>query len=321
MAKYSSDGDISARLQKIEDRINALTGDYGADTSDDLPILGSDGFARVAKQLREEFGSKADDKLENNHKIDAFLEEVGDITYYPCGVLLLLDPCREFNSFRSKLKLFLLPSFQLLVPSGMLWYFLVYQDLFHTNGICVNETNKIFRFVGCVTFLYSGWQIIDGCDDAASKTLLHYSVRHWSLTGHGESLRATFLFFLCNFSQQMCSLFILFLTYVIFTTQCDTPLDLLMNCVALNFVFDIDVEWMTDRMSADSKESAATLFKSWRDVCTYYEADVREQLTENERWRHSAPHLVKGLCRLIDTTIWALTYVLVIGWTFCPAEV
>lgn len=281
-------------------------------------LLRSDEFDAVANALADEFGTADDDKLEKNDKLDAFLEEVGSVNFYVCTILLILDPKQEFTSFRSNAKMFLLPVFQIGVPFGMCWYFLVEEALIENNGYCCNHSNFIFRLTGFVTFMYSGWQIIDGCDDASSKLFLQKAVEQWALTGRGSNFTAMWMFYLAHMSQQLCSLLLLIVTYLIYTSQCDTPLDLLMNCVAVNFVLDIDSEWMGDNLLKKAKQGSIFLYKEWRDVCAENATEVKNSLRNLRAIRSSAPRVVKNVCKAGDCAIIVAAYVLVFAWTFCP---
>jgi hypothetical protein len=292
----------------------------------DVPLASQD-FEEAVKAIEEDYGVQADDDADDaddkNEKLKGFIEDIGDPNFYTCTTLLVLDPTKEFDSIRANLKMFLLPMFQILVPFGMSWYFLVDEQLLAKNGVCCNNADKIFRFTGFVTFMYSGWQIIDGCDDASAKTLVAKSVKMWSLTGHSEDLKAAVMFYLSYGSQQLCSFLLLVVTYVIYTSQCDTPLDLLMNCVAINFVLDVDSEWVDDSAKDKGKESAKWLFKHWRDRCIEEEEVVKTSQQRFQGLRKNIESLVTGrvgICNAGDFVILVSTYVLVFGWTFCPPQ-
>jgi hypothetical protein len=286
----------------------------------DAKLLGNDDFAALSKTLADDMGSAEDDKKDTNEKLDSFLEEFGESNYYTCTILMIIDPNQEFESMRSNLKMFLLPMFQILIPAGMVWYFLIKEELFANNGYCCNETNYIFRFTGFVTFMYSGWQIIDGSDDSSSGFFLTKSVRQWSRTGQPADLKMTVMFYLGYVSQQLCCILLLIVTYVIYTSQCDTPLDLLMNCVAINFVLDIDSEWMSDAQQQRAATGAKYVFKTWRDVCIENGADVKENMKRWKGVRAAAPGMVDGIMAGGKWIILVAAYFLVVLWTFCPSE-
>lgn len=282
-------------------------------------LLGCDDFVTVAKQLKEDYGVAADDSKESNEKLQSWIDEFGDVNFYTCMTLLILSP-EDFKSCRSQLKMFLLPAFQILVPFGMVWYFLVEKQMIVDNGYCCDHDNIIFRFTGFVTFMYSAWQIIDGCSDASSMFFVNKAVEVWSMTGNKLAFKATWMFYLCYLSQQACSMLLLIVTYVIYTSQCDTPLDLLMNCVAVNFVLDIDSEWMDSGKQDMSVKAASFLFREWRDMCTKNEAEVKNNMACFRSLRRAAPKLVDRLAFVGYTMIWVSAYVMVFGWTFCPKE-
>lgn len=279
-----------------------------------------DEFSEVKLLLIEKYGTAEDDKLEKNEKLDAFIEDMGDVNFYVYTSLLVLDPNQEFETYRSILKMILLPLFQMAVPFGMLWYFIVQKDMINDNGYCCNHTNPIFRFTGFVTFMYSGWQIIDGCDDAPSKFFMKKAVHQWERAGCARDFKATWMFFVGHTTQQVCCVLLMFLTYIIYTTQCDTPLDLLMNCVAVNFVLDIDTEWMDDSKQEKSVAAATWYFKQMRDVCKDNEAEVRRSMGSNKGARAMAPKIMYWVHRGLESFICVSAYVLVVVWTFCPAS-
>lgn len=279
-------------------------------------------FEKLISDLEEEFGTREDDKLDKNDKLDEFLqfESDGTVNFYICMVLLTLDPNQEFETWRSNFKMFLLPAFQILVPFGMCWYFLVQQDLFADQGFCCNHDNYIFRFTGFVTFMYSGWQIIDGCDDATAKFFVTKAVKQWCITGRSQDLKTSVMFYMAYVSQQLCSMLLLIVTYVIYTSQCDTPLDLLMNCVAINFVLDIDTEWMNDTRQAKSQASAQWWYKQNRDAHIENGAEIKQSMKHFQSLRKAAPSIVNNISKAGDWLIVFSAYLLVFGWTFCPAK-
>jgi len=279
-----------------------------------------DELEQMKKVLEDKYGTADDDKKETNEKLDAFIEEMGDVNFYVYTTLLVLDPNQEFETWRSVAKMILLPLFQMAVPFGMLWYFIVQKDMISDNGYCCNHTNPIFRFTGFVTFMYSGWQIIDGCDDAPSKFFMRKAAHHWQRFGLARDFKAAVLFFVGHTTQQVCCVLILYLTYIIYTTQCDTPLDLLMNCVAVNFVLDIDTEWMDDSKQAKSVLAATWYFKSMRDVCKDDMAEISSARQSNKSARNILPTVEYAIHKGAETFIWVSAYVLVVGWTFCPGS-
>lgn len=280
-------------------------------------LYGGKDMDAVKLYLEATMGTKDDDALgdDKNEKLQAYLEQIGDVNFYTYTALMVIDPDAGFETIRSQMKMVLLPMFQLLVPFGMSWFFFVTQDMIADNGWCSNHDGYIFRFTGFVTFLYSAWQIIDGAEDQAALFYLRQAVEHWALTGSTFSWRAIWMFNVGIGSQQICSVLILVLTYITFTTQCDTPLDLLMNCVAVNFVLDVDAEWMGDKQQGKSADSAVCLFKYWRDD----ELGDRN-ITDFPFLRRNAVKYLDVMQFLGNTLIKVLAYSLVISWTFCPAS-
>lgn len=283
-------------------------------------LHGCSNFELIIKYLENTFGTKSDDREEKNDLLDTFIEEAGDVNFYSYSTLMLLDesPGSDVASYRSIAKLVLLPCFQVLVPLFMIWYFIVEKDLFGDQGYCCNHTNIIFRGTGFVAFTYSGWQIIDGDNDPSAKFFLKHSARQYAITGGRLAWKGTWMFFLGNLTQQLCSTFLLILTYIVFTSQCDTPLDLLMNCVAINFVLDIDIEWMNESQQAKSQSSAQVIWKAWRDVAVEYEGEIKQKMTQNQAFRRSLPATIEAFTSIYSTCIWVGTYILIFGWFFCP---
>jgi len=283
---------------------------------------GPEDFKAVKAQITEIFGAPTDSEEDKEARAKDFVDEMGDANFYTFSILMELDetPGSDIVSTRSRLQLVLLPLFQIVVPFAMVWFFIVHKRLIEVNGYCNDHGSPIFRFTGFVTFIYSAWQIIDGDNDPSSKFMLRHSVKQFALTGSTLSLRATIYFYLANLSQQVSALAILILTYVIYATQCDTSLDLVMNCVAINFVLGIDSEWMNPGKTEKARASAKVIFTLYRDMCHKCgdEDEVREGMKSYRFIRGKAPQLVEAAQWIPSTIIWVTAYFLAVGWTFCP---
>jgi len=265
-------------------------------------------------------GTKDDsDNMEENEKLKDFIEGYGDVNFYTYATLLYLDDSNEssFSTWRSYLKIVLLPTFQVFVPLGMLWYYIEEKGTF-ADGYCSTDGSMIYRMTGFIAFMYSAWQIIDGCSDPSSRYFLQHSSRMFAITGGQKAWEGMWLFYLGNLTQQLCSISILAMTYVVFNDPDNTPLDLLMNCVAINFVLDIDSEWMDGSKQDKSNQSATVVYKYWRDICVDYEDEVKMCMADKNDWRKRAPVLLDTVREFTCNFILVFAYFLVFGWTCCP---
>lgn len=283
------------------------------------PLLPKD-ITDLEERLAEEFGTAKDDRLDTNETLEEFMNRAGSINFYTYTALMVLDPDEKFEHWRSYFKVFLLPAIQILVPLGACWYFIVEKELVKNHGYCVNHSNIIFRSTGFFTFIYSAWQIIDGREDETAKFFLMKAVQQYSLTGRSTDLKEAWFFWLGDLSQQLCAFFLALLCWVVYVSQSDTPLDLMMNCVAVNFVLDIDSQWISEGQQLRSKTLAKNLFKRYRDVCVNNKAEVIEGLEKNKRARRQAPGRWRRMINAADRIITVFVYFLVFGWTFCPSE-
>lgn len=329
---------VAAKLKGIEVRVCKLEGtappgeeEASAKLSlmdklnhpDSVKLHGSpvDQFQNVKSHIAQHLGTKADsDDKEQNAKLKDFIDGYGDVNFYTYATLLYLDDSEgsTFGGLRSYAKIILLPCFQVLVPLGMLWYYLVEKDSF-ADGYCSADGSLIYRGTGLIAFMYSAWQIIDGCYDESARYFLQTSSRMYAMTGGQKAWEGMWLFYLGNLTQQICSICILVMTFVLFNQPDNTPLDLLMNCVAINFVLDIDSEWMDSGKQVKSTDSSVVVYKYWRDICEDYEAEVKSNMNYNHDWRRRAPVVLDNVREGTCNFVWVFAYCLVSCWTICPA--
>merc|ERR1711971_1542679 len=97
-------------------------------------------------------------------------------------------------------------------------------------------------------------------------------------------------------------------------------LDLLMNCVAVNFVLDIDSEWVSSAQQGKAKGFGEDVFKKWRNTCEDNKAEITESIRQFTSLRRSAPGMVAKLCSCGDKIIMVCAYLLAFGWTVCPSN-
>lgn len=282
---------------------------------------GSQNFEDIRGFISQKFGSKENEEKKQD-TLDKFIEDIGDVNYYTAAALLVLDDSEgsNFRSLRDQAKLVLLPCFQILIPLGLVWFFVVEKRLIENHGLCHNNDNFIFRVTGSVAYVYSAWQIIDGMSEPSSDFLMQWASKAFAISGSDGCWRAMKFFWMCSLTQQLCSFLLLLATYIVFTSASDTPIDLIMNCVALNFVLDVDSEWMDDDSSNAAKQSATVLFQNWHDEAWDNHDEMQEQIKRNVMVRKYAPRFIKMASIAPGFIIPATGYFLLCWWTFCPAD-
>eukprot|EP00933_Yihiella_yeosuensis_P082286 TRINITY_DN96108_c0_g1_i1.p1 TRINITY_DN96108_c0_g1~~TRINITY_DN96108_c0_g1_i1.p1 ORF type:complete len:313 (-),score=70.70 TRINITY_DN96108_c0_g1_i1:27-905(-) len=275
--------------------------------------LGTNKDIDVAKsQLEEVFGRKEDDDLAENPKLDDWMDGVNEMSFYEFIALVREDTIHNFVNLRQYAKAIFLPMMQVLIP-----YFVISHQykVFHweEGGICPDSNQCYFRVVGFIMFIYSLWQISDSVHEGASEFLMRQAAKRYAITG--VDFMAHFSMGVGYMLQVICGLLLLISLYLLFSSSKD-PMDLIMNCVALNFLLAIDSEWMSDTCKKLGADSAKVVFKRWRDTIADNEEFVKERL-ENAYFRRHAEAFVTvvfvgGKCMILITG-----YVLAVFFLFC----
>lgn len=260
-----------------------------------VPLLVPHDLDGVREKLQDEFGFAEDDDQAENPKLDEFLDTMKDLNFYDYLALMKVDPNQDIESWRSYAKMFMLPLMQCIAPVILILHRLpngtiAFEKDLGDQGICPNDDSITFRGLGLVLIVYSVWQIVDGALEGPTILLSQTSARHFATTSIFPRIYFTFGFWV----QWFCGLTLMVALYVLLCSS-DDPLDIVMNCVALNFLLDVDNEWVTGTNQAKGEKAAEYLFKDLRDTVDKYEDDVRQGLKSRSTFfRTHAEKLMVG---------------------------
>lgn len=252
----------------------------------------------VKFQLSERFGTSVDDDKAENPIINEFLDDMADLNFYDYMALMKADPIQSMTSWRSYAKILMLPVLQFLCPIILVWHQLPkgvhFGKKLTENGICPDNDGLWFRALGLVMITYAVWQIVDMAVEGPTITLSQLAARHYSMTSLLPNITFTFGFWV----QWWCGIMLEFALYVLLCGS-DNPLDIVMNCVALNFLLQVDDEWVTDRNKEKGKKAAEYVFKDMRDSVDKYEDEIRKGLKSRSRFlRRHAEQIIVGSMKM-----------------------
>eukprot|EP00928_Gymnodinium_smaydae_P026443 TRINITY_DN20769_c0_g2_i1.p1 TRINITY_DN20769_c0_g2~~TRINITY_DN20769_c0_g2_i1.p1 ORF type:complete len:311 (+),score=48.62 TRINITY_DN20769_c0_g2_i1:102-1034(+) len=242
----------------------------------------------------KEFGTKEDQKAWKEagnegfyEQFQDFLDKTDSINFWTYMALKIMDPDDALidsdDGWREIAKVFLLPLLQLVVP-----LMIIYENLYNsdegidwsTNGICPAENKPFHRFIAAVFMLYSLWSLIDSFDYGGAVYLMQKAAFVYRHTGVGPSL----WFCVGFFAQAFCGV-VLILSLYLQMAVCTTVLDMCFACFGINFLLDVDDEWVSQKMYYKHCKSRKRLFRRWRDACNAGSAGhPRSWLRRNISW-------------------------------------
>jgi hypothetical protein len=270
----------------------------------------------VRAQLAEDFGTSADDDADANPKLDEFTEGLDGLNWYDYIALMMADPNQDVSRTRSYLKTLFLPCIQVGTPFLLIYHQLGDYD-FSENGICPDSDEIYFRVLGFMMMIYSIWQISDAVESGPTTELCRMSARHYSVT----ALKSHLFKFSCGFWLQSICAFSLQICLYILLSASDDPMDLVLNCVALNFPLGIDDEWMDDTSRRKATKAAQWLFKDWRDSADNKTELITKRLkTESKFTRRVAEQWVINYTNIVTSVISLTGYVVSFFFLGCRPE-
>eukprot|EP00928_Gymnodinium_smaydae_P074192 TRINITY_DN57258_c0_g1_i1.p1 TRINITY_DN57258_c0_g1~~TRINITY_DN57258_c0_g1_i1.p1 ORF type:complete len:337 (+),score=59.34 TRINITY_DN57258_c0_g1_i1:134-1012(+) len=225
--------------------------------------------------MSKEFGCKADEKKWKEDgeygeydQFQDFLDKTDCINFWTYMALKIMDPNDSLvdsdDGWREIAKTFLLPLLQLVVP-----IMIMYENLYNsdegidwsTNGICPAENKPFNRVIAAVFMLYSLWSLIDSFDYGGGLYLMQKAAFVYKHTGVGPSLWFSIGFF----AQAFCGI-VLILSLYLQMSVCTTILDMCFACFGINFLLDVDDEWVSQKMYLKHCKTRKWLFRHWRDA-------------------------------------------------------
>eukprot|EP00931_Biecheleriopsis_adriatica_P047278 TRINITY_DN27230_c0_g1_i1.p1 TRINITY_DN27230_c0_g1~~TRINITY_DN27230_c0_g1_i1.p1 ORF type:complete len:301 (-),score=71.09 TRINITY_DN27230_c0_g1_i1:60-920(-) len=264
---------------------------------------------QVKRELVKYFGSKDDEE-----KLESFLDSISDMNFYDYFALMKVDPKQDIETLQSFMKIFMLPMMQFLIPA-----FLIknkYENFHWDNGgICPDVDDPLYRFIGGVMFIYSVWQIADAINEGPTIVLNRLAAKHFAITGS----KPDFIFAVGWVLQVSCGVLLEVTLYLMFASG-DDPFDLVMNCVALNFLLSVDDEWVLNRHKTKGLKAAAWLFKEWRDMAVDNHRKVQETLPHRRSARKRAVGCVSAATKIAHYVVVTLGYSLAAFFVGCRSS-
>lgn len=261
----------------------------------------------VQEKLVEEFGGDG-----NDEKLNSFLADIEDMNFYDYSALMWADPQQGFETFRSEFKILLLPMMQIAIP--ILLMVNKYKSL-DEHGLCPDNHEWSFRMIAGITYVYSVWQIADGIHEGPTLMLIRLAARHFRITGNKLNMSFSLGFVL----QAICGILLEACLFLLFCSS-DDPMDLVMNCVALNFLLDIDTEWINDRQKAKGLKAAAWLWSDWRKHAQENKEMVEHRAKKKKTLRKIVVPLVDKIISVVSNVILFLGYVLALYLFGCDGS-
>lgn len=270
-----------------------MSEDVGRELS--VTLLTPKDIEGVKTKLAEEFGTSADDDKAENPVFDDFMGNMDDLNFYDYMALMKADPDQEITTWRSYAKVVMLPLIQCVAPMILIWHELPHgtislaKDL-SKQGLCPDNEGYYFRGLGFVLIVYAVWQIVDMGVEGPTIQLSRMAARHYAITTMTPNITFTWGFW----TQWFCGILIECTLFILLCGSND-PMDIVMNCVALNFLLGVDNEWVTDVNKTKGKKAAEYVFKDWRDSAEKYEDKIRKGLKSSSQFnRKHAEQIIVG---------------------------
>jgi hypothetical protein len=221
---------------------------------------------------------------EHDHEEWKGLADAGELDLHSCFALSLGNGKWGKQTFRFIPKMLCI----LILQLGVAYLFIIYMAGKDTGHFYSSQRSHGFRAVGAMLYAYSCWRMYDSMYDECREYLLamitNPTVKSvspyyvWPLV-YGELMNVGIA------SVMMLTLYFIF-------CQCTKPQDLLINCIAINFVNDIDNNFVqTSEMdeAADNFREAVSEWASAEAVSQSGVAFIRRLL----------PYFIRGFHMLV----------------------
>lgn len=212
------------------------------------------------ERLIEEFGTAEDDELDENPKLALLLDVCEEMDFYDYMALMRTDPTQGITRTRTWVKMMLLPIIQLVLPLVLIQHEYELID-WEKESICPARKDLVYRGCGFIMMIYSVWQINESLDKPTSMFLTKFLIKRWSITGSSPDL-----WFACGFWVQWIGSIAIQVALYSLLRSTDRVLDMVKDCLALNFLLSVDNEWVDARHKEKGKKAAVRLFKALRDT-------------------------------------------------------
>lgn len=164
----------------------------------------------------------------------------GELDFYTC--LSLSHGSAAFTPKMRSVMYFRLPTLlalQLLVPASLLSY-----QLRHWHWGAKKDTLE-FRLVGFIVYLFSVWRMYEASTDECRLMFLQFA------TKYSLAPRFTYVAVLGEVVAAFCGTTLVITLFTVFCT-CEDPFSLVINCLAINFLCNVDNEFVDEELKKDA---------------------------------------------------------------------
>lgn len=282
---------LSERIESVDDVDEALLGEEGGDASAHSPFggsgshspgklmrRGSQTFGVHAAQNAMGFGTTFANLKTETGEVDVSatferfqeLTEQGHLDIYTCMGLSIGRKGLSLDSLRLVPKIMTVFAMQVVMP-----ILLLFCSIESAKTHLGEDThNRAFRVIGGMLLLYALWFIYDNSIDECRYVLIEWAV--------GTNLKPSYVWpvLLGEFLNVLTACILVVVLFLIFLSQ-STPQDLLLNCLAINFVGSVDNEFVQEEAKDDaaknfqdsvedaSEEAGAGIHLSWTRWALY----------------------------------------------------
>lgn len=214
--------------------------------------------------LEEEDENSAEDITEKFEE----LVEKGELDFYTCMALSLGHDKNWSGLSRFVPKLIIVLSLQLVLPVMLM----TYQT---TKGVGFpTEQNHTYRIIGTMLFAFSTWNLHQGMDDECRT-----AVANMMFERHVSGWYAWPILF----GELMSTLVALMMTVILFLifADCTRPQDLLINCIAINFIVEVDNNLVNDHDSTLATKQFGEFLGAWNVSPSLHDVANRNTCGEN----------------------------------------
>mmetsp|Transcript_51624 Transcript_51624/g.95564 ORF Transcript_51624/g.95564 Transcript_51624/m.95564 type:complete len:291 (+) Transcript_51624:44-916(+) len=254
-------------------------------------LMGDELLKEVKKKLKKHFGTKEQDQAWKNSgdypELQDFLDDIDCFNTYTYFAFIIAHPKLSIwhEPWRVKAKLIMLPILQFVVPVLILKEQLRDYD-WDESGVCPDQGNLTFRICGASFMLYSVWSVLEAVSAGCSRPLMRMASEYYQITG----LFSGWILYAISFCVQVyCGIVLLFCLYFLMGSSTGI-MDLCYNCFGINFLLDIDDEWVTTAMNNKGMKGAEAQFRNWRDAGGRTDTEILEAASSMRRPRK---HIVK----------------------------
>lgn len=267
-----------------------------------LVYLGLQAFGRLWTRVEIDEDSEELEKIEadkGGFDVEQWKAEAekGELDFYTCVAL----SCGRKKTAKSFLKflprLVLLVCMQVILPVLLL----ICQSDIRNVHVYPAESGHAYRAIGVLLFTYSSYNLVISMNDMCREDLLRYL---HNVSGSGWYEWPLLL------GETMNTFIGVSLMVIMFLIFCESTraTDLLMNCIAVNFVADIDNEVVTDEDKEEALNNVSTALDEWTQNHNTDEPTIADKLQTGLFYLNQLIRAMVPLAAIFLTMIFAFAH-------------